>query len=116
MQRQGWAGGCYFRINGAKEHQHCFHAGTCGYEANRFFARLVSEQHYDPDELLNDLRSVLPQDAIISVNPEPEKKIIVLVTKEYHCLSDILVRNHFKTLGSTGTMCDRQSRCIERYL
>jgi formyltetrahydrofolate deformylase len=23
-----------------------------------------------------------------------------LVTKEYHCLSDILTRNHFKTLGA----------------
>jgi len=69
-------------------------------EANRFFARLVSEQHTDPDTLLKDLRSVLPDDAIININPEPEKKIIVLVTKEYHCLSDILVRNHFKTLGA----------------
>ncbi|MBK5269436.1 MAG: formyltetrahydrofolate deformylase [Bacteroidia bacterium] len=69
-------------------------------EANRFFARLVSGQHTDTDTLLNDLRSVLPEDAIININPEPEKKIIVLVTKEYHCLSDILVRNHFKTLGA----------------
>ncbi|MES1217095.1 MAG: formyltetrahydrofolate deformylase [Bacteroidota bacterium] len=69
-------------------------------EANHFFARLVSEQHTDPDILLNDLRLVLPDDALININPEPEKKIIVLVTKEYHCLSDILVRNHFKTLGA----------------
>lgn len=70
-------------------------------EANRFFARLVSEQYTDQQKLLEDLREVLPADAIISVNPEPEKKIIVLVTKEYHCLSDILVRNHFKTLGAS---------------
>ena len=26
---------------------------------------------------------------------------MLLVTKEYHCLSDILIRNHFKTLGAT---------------
>jgi formyltetrahydrofolate deformylase len=25
----------------------------------------------------------------------------VLVTKEYHCLADILIRNHFKTLGAS---------------
>ena len=68
--------------------------------ANQFFVRLVSEQHTDADSLLNDLRAALPEDAIISVNPDPEKKIILLVTKEYHCLSDILVRNHFKTLGA----------------
>jgi formyltetrahydrofolate deformylase len=69
--------------------------------ANQFFVRLVAEQYSNTAELLNDLRVVLPEDAIISVNPEPEKKIILLVTKEYHCLSDILVRNHFKTLGAS---------------
>jgi formyltetrahydrofolate deformylase len=69
-------------------------------EANRFFARLVSTHHADADDLLQDLQKSLPVDAIISVNPEPEKKIIVLVTKEYHCLSDILIRHHFQTLGA----------------
>lgn len=69
--------------------------------ANHFFVRLVAEQYSNTAELLNDLRVVLPADAIISVNPDPEKKIILLVTKEYHCLSDILVRNHFKTLGAS---------------
>ena len=69
--------------------------------ANQFFVRLVAEQYSDTGRLLNDLRSVLPEDATVSVNPDPEKKIILLVTKEYHCLSDILVRNHFKTLGAS---------------
>ncbi|MGZ3753190.1 MAG: formyltetrahydrofolate deformylase, partial [Mucilaginibacter sp.] len=35
------------------------------------------------------------------VNPDPVKKVIVMVTKEYHCLADILVRNYFKTLGAS---------------
>jgi formyltetrahydrofolate deformylase len=50
--------------------------------------------------LISELRSVLPEDATVSISTAPQKKIIVLVTKEYHCLSDILVRNHFKTLGA----------------
>jgi formyltetrahydrofolate deformylase len=69
-------------------------------EAKQFFARVVCEQDHDPEILLNDLQLALPEDAVIRINPEPEKKIIVLVTKEYHCLGDILVRNHFKTLGA----------------
>jgi len=69
-------------------------------EANQFFARLVCEQDHDPEILLSDLHLVLPEDAFIKINPEPEKRIIVLVTKEYHCLGDILVRNHFQTLGA----------------
>lgn len=69
--------------------------------ANRFFVRIVSEQHYDIQLLLAKFRAVLPDEAIININPEPEKKIIILVTKEYHCLGDILMRHHFKTLGAS---------------
>src|ERR1035437_1011857 len=46
------------------------------------------------------ITKVLPPKAMVKVNPLPEKKIVVLVTKVYHCLSDILTRNHFKTLGA----------------
>jgi formyltetrahydrofolate deformylase len=49
----------------------------------------------------HQLKPVLPVEADVKVNPQPEKNVIVLVTKDYHCLSDILVRNHFKTLGAT---------------
>lgn len=66
-----------------------------------FFARLVIEPYQNIGALEAALKGVLPSDAIVKVNPVTEKKIIVLVTKEYHCLSDILVRNHFKTLGAT---------------
>ncbi len=70
-------------------------------QANVFFARIVSAQETAVDALQEQLKAVLPVDANISINPEPEKKIVVLVTKEYHCLSDILVRNHFNTLGAS---------------
>jgi len=67
---------------------------------NRFFVRLEVTGCIDDTALSNQLKMVLPTDAAISVNPQPEKKIIVLVTKDHHCLSDILIRNHFKTLGA----------------
>ena len=68
---------------------------------NRFFVRIETEQFADATELEEKLRKVLSADASVKVNPLPEKKIIVLVTKEYHCLADILIRNHFKTLGAS---------------
>lgn len=71
-------------------------------QANVFFARIVSAQETAVDALQEQLKAVLPVDANISINPEPEKKIVLLVTKEYHCLSDILVRNHFNTLGASA--------------
>ena len=71
---------------------------------NRFFIRLVTAvtgAETDADTLTNQLQLVLPAAAEITVNPSPDKKIILLVTKEYHCLSDILIRNHFKTLQAS---------------
>jgi formyltetrahydrofolate deformylase len=69
-------------------------------EENRFFVRILVEDIAEPHNIEKALKNVLPPDAIVKVNPLPEKKIVVLVTKEYHCLSDILIRNHFKTLGA----------------
>ncbi|WP_026063340.1 formyltetrahydrofolate deformylase [Pedobacter arcticus] len=69
-------------------------------DENKFFARLVVNSILNPVEIEKQLLSVLPKNALVKVNPQPEKSIVVLVTKEYHCLTDILTRNHFKTLGA----------------
>jgi formyltetrahydrofolate deformylase len=66
----------------------------------QFFLRLSTDSYADAGKLYNELKSVLPADAAITVNPQPEKKVVVMVTKEYHCLGDILMRNHFNTLGA----------------
>src|SRR4051794_13168689 len=86
---------------------------------NRFFMRMEVEQNTDAKTLEEKLHNVLPADATVKVNPSPEKKIIVLVTKEYHCLADILIRNHFKTLNASvqcviGNHPDLQNIC-ERF-
>jgi formyltetrahydrofolate deformylase len=70
-------------------------------EANRFFSRIDVDGQTDNLALEHQLRKALPEDAAIHINPLPEKKIVVLVTKEYHCLGDLLLRNHFKTLGAS---------------
>ncbi|HSC36364.1 MAG TPA: formyltetrahydrofolate deformylase [Chitinophagaceae bacterium] len=67
---------------------------------NRFFMRIEMEHDGNGPELELQLQAVLPEGALITVNPLPQKKIVVLVTKEYHCLADILVRHHFSTLGA----------------
>lgn len=69
--------------------------------SHRFFLRVETQGEAKSTSLQQQLREGLPEDANIQINPIPEKKIIVLVTKEYHCLSDILIRNHFKTLGAS---------------
>lgn len=68
---------------------------------SRFFMRLEVDGLAEELQLKDKMEQVLPQGAIIHVNPVPDKKIVVMVTKEYHCLADILVRNNFGTLGAT---------------
>jgi len=68
---------------------------------NLFFMRLEVTFGGNGVKLEKQLRKVLPDDAIILINPLPDKKIVVMVTKEYHCLADILIRNYFGTLGAT---------------
>jgi formyltetrahydrofolate deformylase len=69
-------------------------------EENQFFVRIVVDDIPDTPNIEMEMIKVLPLNATVKVNPSPEKKIVVLCTKEYHCLSDILTRNHFKTLGA----------------
>ncbi|MGX5818066.1 formyltetrahydrofolate deformylase [Chitinophaga lutea] len=68
---------------------------------NHFFMRIQTENDADAGALETAIRSVLPPESYVAVNPRPEKKIVVMVTKEHHCLADILVRNQFRTLGAT---------------
>jgi formyltetrahydrofolate deformylase len=62
-----------------------------------FFARLECSGPVTNSELLrNELVKHLPAGAMVTVNPVSPKKIAILVTKEYHCLGDILMRNYFQ--------------------
>ncbi len=68
---------------------------------NLFFMRLNIDDSKDEVLLETYIKDVLPPGAIISINPKPSKKVIVMVSKEYHCLADILIRNYFGTFGAT---------------
>ena len=67
----------------------------------KFFTRIecsgtVENHNILQQELLNNL----PTEAGVRLIPAAEKSIALLVTKEFHCLADILVRDNFKTLGA----------------
>jgi len=63
-------------------------------EHNRFFMRSVVEGSIEASTLQNKLQAILPQDATIKVIEPKRKKIILMATKESHCLGDILIRYH----------------------
>jgi len=69
-------------------------------EQDRFFMRTDFSGTINNSALLEELRKVLPTDANISLRPKSAKNIILLVTKEQHCLGELLVRHQFNELNA----------------
>jgi formyltetrahydrofolate deformylase len=69
-------------------------------ETNRFFMRTDIVGEMDVDKIANGLQGILPSDANISIIEKRKKRIVLLVTKEHHCLGELLVRNHFGELNA----------------
>ncbi len=67
-------------------------------ENSHFFMRSEVTGSLDRAEVYNELNRMLPDNAHIQLYEKRKKNIILLVTKEYHCLGDLLVRHHFGEL------------------
>lgn len=65
---------------------------------NTFFARLELSGQLNASHLELALKKILPAEADVSIIPVRKKKIIILVTREHHCLSDLVVRFYFNEL------------------
>jgi formyltetrahydrofolate deformylase len=70
-------------------------------EGGRFFMRTKTDSDVDADALGAELRSVLPEGAAVRFAPRVKRPIVVLVTKEYHCLGDLLLRHAHGDLNAT---------------
>jgi formyltetrahydrofolate deformylase len=69
-------------------------------EQNHFFMRVEFAGNTDENKIVSGLIGVLPSDAKICLNKICKKNIIILATKEHHCLSDLLIRHHFNELNA----------------
>lgn len=70
-------------------------------KANRFFMRTEFSGAIDTNVLLEELRKVLPEDIRIKLTPRQKKRIVILATKEHHCLAELLIRHQFNELNAT---------------
>jgi len=67
----------------------------------RFFSRIIcTGKNVEQETLKSELENVLPKGAVVKLNPPKQKRLVLLVTKEPHCLADTLVRYFFNTLGA----------------
>ena len=69
--------------------------------SGRFFMRTRTEGEADAPRIEAELLAVLPSFATVRFAPVEKRRIVVLATKEYHCLGDLLLRHAHDDLGAT---------------
>ena len=67
---------------------------------NQFFMRTEFSGEFDSENLLKELYAVLPVEVQIRLVENRKKDIVILATKEYHCLSDLLIRHKYNDLNA----------------
>ncbi|TDB60825.1 formyltetrahydrofolate deformylase [Arundinibacter roseus] len=69
--------------------------------SRRFFMRTEFEGDADLTQLTETLRAELPEGIELRINPKKKKDIVLLVTREHHCLGELLIRYAFDELDAT---------------
>lgn len=66
----------------------------------RFFMRTEFDGAVDGEALTEALRRELPEDAEVRLAERRPKRVVVLGTREHHCLADLLVRHAYGELAA----------------
>ena len=69
-------------------------------ENGKFFFRAIVFGEFDIDKLRSNLTQKLPKDAIIMIEPQRKKDIVLMATKESHALGDILIKHYSGELNA----------------
>jgi formyltetrahydrofolate deformylase len=69
-------------------------------DAGQFFMRTEFSGDLDADAIVKELCGLLPKSATIRLADDVPRRIVVLATKEPHCLGDLLIRHEFGDLSS----------------
>lgn len=67
---------------------------------NHFFMRTEFSGEFNEEELMRDIKEVLPAGVDVKLRGNQKKDIVILATKEHHCLSDLLIRHAFQELNA----------------
>lgn len=68
--------------------------------SRRFFMRTEFVGVDDPDAVEREVAALLPPGARVRLARPGPKRIVVLATREHHCLADLLVRHEFGELNA----------------
>jgi len=66
----------------------------------RFFMRTEFDGEVDAPALVGAVRAELPADAAVRLSRLEPKRVVVLASREHHCLGDILIRHAFGEINA----------------
>lgn len=69
-------------------------------DTDHFFMRTAFEGSDNSDQIEQDITYALPQAANIQLTPKGERSVVILATKEPHCLGDLLLRYRYGELSA----------------
>ncbi|MCZ2483577.1 formyltetrahydrofolate deformylase [Aquirufa nivalisilvae] len=68
-------------------------------ESDRFFMRISFTGLCDLALVQDQLYSILPEQAEVEIIPPKRKRVLILVTKEHHCLGELLIKYQYQDLN-----------------
>ena len=88
-------------------------------ENKKFFFRARLDGAINRDEIKRELEELLPDDVEVTLNKKVKKKIVLLATKESHCLGEILLKHNSGELNAQ-ILCvvsnyDKLEKLCERF-
>ena len=69
-------------------------------KSSHFFQRTEFSGEFDQAELIQAMQKALPANVNIKLRDRKKKDVVIMATKEHHCLSDLLVRHEFNELNA----------------
>ena len=80
-------------------------------QTSRFFMRTEFVGEIDKDAIIGELQEVLPPEPFLKLIQPGKARIVLLATKEHHCLADILTRCSFGEIdaGVTGVISNHDA-------
>lgn len=95
--------GLVYRISGVLYRHGCNVVSNSEFvdrDTSHFFMRTEFAGTVAPAEVVNELRALLPANAGIRLADSVPRRIVVLATKEAHCLGDLLIRHEYGELNA----------------
>lgn len=67
--------------------------------SRRFFMRTEVEGPVSEEALVQDLDALIPKQGVLRIAEKRQKRLVVMVTRESHCIGDLLIRAEFHEMN-----------------